>query len=156
VPAGICRRCGELLNAHANFCWFCGAAQSDDPSPTTQAVPVVSVDQPVAAEAATDPDRDRDVLVIGSGGVTGTRLELEHNVTTFGRSRDSGIVLDDVSVSRHHGVFTRTASGRVNVRDLNSLNGTYVNGVRVDETTLRNGDELRIGKFKLIFWGATA
>ena len=154
MPSGTCRRCGELLNAQANFCWYCGAAQSDDPSPTTQSVPVVSVDAPIAPSASVAPaDGSVDLLVVGSGGVSGSRLELNENVTTFGRSDDSVIVLDDVSVSRRHGVFTRTASGRVTVRDLNSLNGTYVNGVRVDETTLRNGDEVQIGKFKLIFWG---
>jgi pSer/pThr/pTyr-binding forkhead associated (FHA) protein len=63
------------------------------------------------------------------------------------------VFLDDVSVSRHHAIFTRTASGRVTVRDLNSLNGTYVNAARVEEATLKNADELQIGKFKLIFWG---
>jgi pSer/pThr/pTyr-binding forkhead associated (FHA) protein len=119
-------------------------------------VPVVVVDQPVPATLATEVTEGVDVVVVATGGVTGTRLELADSVTTFGRSDDSGIVLDDVSVSRHHGVFTRTASGRVTVRDLNSLNGTYVNGARVDETVLRNGDEIQIGKFKLIFWGAAS
>jgi len=61
-----------------------------------------------------------------------------------------------VSVSRHHAVFTRTASGRITVRDLNSLNGTYVNGARVEETSLHSGDEIQIGKYKLIFWQAAA
>jgi pSer/pThr/pTyr-binding forkhead associated (FHA) protein len=52
-------------------------------------------------------------------------------------------------------VFTRTASGRITLRDLNSLNGTYVNGERVEETVLHSADEVQIGKFKLVFWGAT-
>ncbi len=60
-----------------------------------------------------------------------------------------------MSVSRHHAVFTRTASGRITLRDLNSLNGTYVNGKRVEETTLHSADEVQIGKFKLVFWEAT-
>jgi pSer/pThr/pTyr-binding forkhead associated (FHA) protein len=41
------------------------------------------------------------------------------------------------------------------LRDLNSLNGTYVNGTRVEETTLHSADEVQIGKFKLVFWEAT-
>ena len=65
------------------------------------------------------------------------------------------ILLDDVSVSRHHALITRTASGRITLRDLNSLNGTYVNGARVEETTLHSGDEVQIGKYKLVFWAAT-
>jgi pSer/pThr/pTyr-binding forkhead associated (FHA) protein len=117
---------------------------------------VVVVDQPVPASVSAEVVEGVDVVVVATGGVTGTRLELNDSATTFGRSGDSGILLDDVSVSRHHGVFTRTASGRVTVRDLNSLNGTYVNGARVDETVLRNGDEIQIGKFKLIFWGAAS
>ena len=64
-------------------------------------------------------------------------------------------MLDDVSVSRHHAIFTRTASGRITLRDLNSLNGTYVNGTRVEETTLHSADEVQIGKYKLVFWEAT-
>jgi pSer/pThr/pTyr-binding forkhead associated (FHA) protein len=76
-------------------------------------------------------------------------------VTTVGRHEASDLLLDDVSVSRHHAVFTRTASGRITLRDLNSLNGTYVNGKRVEETTLHSADEVQIGKFKLVFWEAT-
>jgi pSer/pThr/pTyr-binding forkhead associated (FHA) protein len=75
--------------------------------------------------------------------------------TSVGRETDTDVLLDDVSVSRRHAVFTRTASGRVTVRDLNSLNGTYVNGSRVDEVALRTGDEVQIGKFKLGFWATT-
>jgi len=72
-----------------------------------------------------------------------------------GRHENSDLLLDDVSVSRHHAIFTRTASGRITLRDLNSLNGTYVNGTRVEETTLHSADEVQIGKFKLVFWEAT-
>jgi pSer/pThr/pTyr-binding forkhead associated (FHA) protein len=71
-----------------------------------------------------------------------------------GRQAGNDVVLDDVTVSRHHALFTSTASGRVTVRDLNSLNGTYVNGSRVEEVTLRTHDEVQIGKFKLTFVAA--
>ena len=94
-------------------------------------------------------------LVIAAGPQAGTRIELTNDVTTVGRHEASDLLLDDVSVSRHHGVFTRTASGRITLRDLNSLNGTYVNGKRVEETPLRSADEVQIGKFKLVFWEAT-
>jgi pSer/pThr/pTyr-binding forkhead associated (FHA) protein len=97
----------------------------------------------------------RDELVIASGTQAGSRFELKDEMTTVGRHEASDILLDDVSVSRRHAVFTRTASGRITLRDLNSLNGTYVNGERVEETVLHSADEVQIGKFKLVFWGAT-
>jgi pSer/pThr/pTyr-binding forkhead associated (FHA) protein len=152
-----CRRCGEILNANANFCWSCGAPQHDSSSPETVAVPVVSADERLDPDATTEPtSRMLDVLVVATGELAGDRFDLTNEIVTVGRHEASDVFLDDVSVSRHHGLFTKTASGRVTVRDLNSLNGTYVNGARVDETVLHSGDEVQIGKFKLIFWGATS
>ncbi|MDE3065877.1 MAG: FHA domain-containing protein [Acidobacteriota bacterium] len=95
-----------------------------------------------------------DELVVASGPDAGTRYELVKETTTVGRHESSDLLLDDVSVSRHHAVFTRTASGRITLRDLNSLNGTYVNGARVEETALHSADEVQVGKFKLVFWEA--
>jgi pSer/pThr/pTyr-binding forkhead associated (FHA) protein len=94
-------------------------------------------------------------LVIISGLDAGRAFDITKEVTTAGRHETSDVLLDDVSVSRHHAIFTRTASGRITLRDLNSLNGTYLNGGRVEETTLHSGDEVQIGKFKLVFWEAT-
>ncbi len=96
-----------------------------------------------------------DVLVVASGSTAGSRYELDKEVTTVGRHENSDLLLDDVSVSRHHAIITRTASGRITLRDLNSLNGTYVNGARVQESTLHSADEVQIGKFKLVFWAAS-
>jgi len=150
-----CRRCGELLNANANFCWSCGAPQHDATSPETLAVPVVGTHENLQLHGHTAPlSPHGDQLVIV--GRTQDPYVLTGDVTTVGRHDDSDIVLDDVSVSRHHALFTRTASGRITLRDLNSLNGTYVNGVRVEETTLHSADEVQIGKFKLIFWRAVS
>jgi pSer/pThr/pTyr-binding forkhead associated (FHA) protein len=95
-----------------------------------------------------------DALVVVRGATAGETLELSAEVTTVGRQKGNDLVLDDVTVSRHHALFTVTASGRVTVRDLNSLNGTYVNGSRVEEVTLRTFDEVQIGKFKLTFVAA--
>ena len=97
-----------------------------------------------------------DELVVITGDTAGSRFELEKEVTTAGRDEESDVLLDDVAVSRHHAIFTRTASGRVTLRDLNSLNGTYVNGARVEETAMHSADEVQIGKFKLVFWEATS
>jgi pSer/pThr/pTyr-binding forkhead associated (FHA) protein len=97
----------------------------------------------------------RDQLVIATGTQAGSRFELVNETTSAGRHEKSDVLLDDVSVSRHHAIFTRTASGRITLRDLNSLNGTYVNGARVEETTLHSADEVQVGKFKLVFWEAS-
>lgn len=151
-----CRRCGEILNANANFCWSCGAPQHDASSPETIAVPVVNAPEVMFPGSSRGPHGEHsDELVIASGPTAGTRIELVKEITTAGRHENSDLLLDDVSVSRHHAIFTRTASGRITLRDLNSLNGTYVNGARVEETTLHSADEVQIGKFKLVFWEAT-
>jgi hypothetical protein len=149
--ASGCRRCGEILNANANFCWFCGASQHDDKGVETASLPVVVNDDLLGAAA--QPSGDSDCLLISRGQDEGDLVELTSDIVSVGRHEDSVVVLDDVSVSRHHAVFTRTASGRWTVRDLNSLNGTYVNGERVDEVVLRSGDEIRVGKYKVVFWG---
>ncbi|HET8990783.1 MAG TPA: FHA domain-containing protein [Acidimicrobiales bacterium] len=152
-----CRRCGEILNANANFCWACGAPQHATSSPETVAVPVVHAPDTWHPEAWRGPGGEHgDELVIAAGPEAGSRIELTGDVTSVGRHEASDILLDDVSVSRHHAVFTRTASGRITLRDLNSLNGTYVNGRRVEETTLHSADEVQIGKFKLVFWEANS
>jgi hypothetical protein len=152
-----CRRCGEILNANANFCWSCGAPQHDSSSPETIAIPVVAVEDRLDPDASVEPEsRQEDILVVASGELAGQRYVLVNDIVTVGRHEASDVFLDDVSVSRHHCLFTKTASGRITVRDLNSLNGTYVNGARVEETTLHSSDEVQIGKFKLIFWGANS
>ena len=71
-------------------------------------------------------------------------------MTTSGRHPDSDIFLDDVTVSRRHAEFHRDW-GTFTVRDVGSLNGTYVNRERVEAATLSNGDEVQIGKFRLVF-----
>ena len=71
--------------------------------------------------------------------------------TTAGRHPESDIFLDDVTVSRRHAEIRRR-DGKFFVQDKGSLNGTYVNRQRVEETPLASGDELQIGKFKLVFF----
>ena len=68
---------------------------------------------------------------------------------------DSDIFLDDVTVSRKHATFV-ARGGTYVVRDSGSLNGTYVNRERIDETTLHQGDEVQIGKFRLVYYSAGA
>ena len=90
------------------------------------------------------------LLVVRRGPNAGARFLLDHDVTTSGRHPDSDIFLDDVTVSRRHAEFHRGGTG-FTVRDVGSLNGTYVNRERVESATLSNGDEVQIGKFRLVF-----
>src|SRR5215207_2230686 len=90
------------------------------------------------------------LLAVRRGPNAGARFLLDHDVTTSGRHPDSDIFLDDVTVSRRHAEFHREG-GTFTVRDVGSLNGTYVNRERVEAATLSNGDEVQIGKFRLVF-----
>ena len=83
-----------------------------------------------------------------------TPVQPSCSTTTIGRSPDSAVFLDDVTVSRKHAVFERRPGPAWFVHDVGSLNGTYVNGEQVDETKLATGDEVQIGRFKLTFFSA--
>ncbi|MGH2661064.1 MAG: FHA domain-containing protein, partial [Actinomycetota bacterium] len=74
--------------------------------------------------------------------------------TNAGRSPESAVFLDDITVSRQHAIIERRPDGAWFVRDAGSLNGTYVNRERVEVTKLATGDEIQIGKFKLAFFQA--
>jgi pSer/pThr/pTyr-binding forkhead associated (FHA) protein len=91
------------------------------------------------------------LLVVRKGPNEGSKYMLDAEVTRAGRHPDSDIFLDDITVSRRHAEIIRRADG-FHVIDTGSLNGTYVNRDRVDDTKLANGDELQIGKFKLVFF----
>jgi pSer/pThr/pTyr-binding forkhead associated (FHA) protein len=90
------------------------------------------------------------LLVVRRGPNAGSRFLLDSEVTEVGRRPDSDIFLDDVTVSRRHAEFYRQG-GRFAVRDVGSLNGTYVNRERIEEAALNGGDEVQIGKFRLVF-----
>jgi pSer/pThr/pTyr-binding forkhead associated (FHA) protein len=90
------------------------------------------------------------LLVVHRGPNAGSRFLLDSDLTTAGRHPDSDIFLDDVTVSRRHAEFYRMGN-RFTVRDVGSLNGTYVNRDRIEETELFSGDEVQVGKFRLVF-----
>ena len=90
------------------------------------------------------------LLVVKRGPNAGSRFLLDQSVTSAGRHPDSDIFLDDVTVSRRHAEF-RLDNREFNVVDVGSLNGTYVNREPVDSAVLANGDEVQIGKFRLVF-----
>ncbi|MER7013778.1 glycogen accumulation regulator GarA [Saccharopolyspora sp. NPDC000359] len=90
------------------------------------------------------------LLVVKRGPNAGSRFLLDRETTSAGRHPDSDIFLDDVTVSRRHAEFRREGNDFV-VVDVGSLNGTYVNREPVDTSVLANGDEVQIGKFRLVF-----
>lgn len=92
------------------------------------------------------------LLIVQRGPNTGARFLLDHEVTNAGRSPKSDIFLDDVTVSRRHVEFHRVDGG-YEVVDLGSLNGTYLNGTRIDTARrLNDGDEVQIGKYRMTYY----
>jgi len=90
------------------------------------------------------------LLVMQRGPSAGARFLLDAERTVAGRSTGADIFLDDVTVSRKHAEFVREGNQFV-VRDIGSLNGTYVNRTRIDQSVLRAGDEVQIGKYRMTF-----
>ena len=95
------------------------------------------------------------LLVVRRGPNAGARFLLDANVTTVGRHPDADIFLDDVTVSRRHSEFLRDGS-RFQIKDLGSLNGTYLDGDRIDIAELDEGSEVQVGKFRLTFYASRA
>jgi FHA domain/zinc-ribbon domain len=180
-----CARCGRPNPDGARFCSNCGsplvAARGGRPGPGLGAARQPGAPRP-GEETSTislnrdDPDRvdypypdsasvrelppGTAVLLVMRGPNAGSEFRLDGDLTTAGRHPDSDIFLDDVTVSRRHAEFYHER-GRFTVRDVGSLNGTYVNGSRIEEAELVGGDEVQIGKFRLQFitspdlWGQT-
>lgn len=152
----ICAQCGHRNDSEANFCSSCGARL--DAAEHTAAVPVVGPGAAVADlgddgedEAfLTDLPAGMGVLIVRHGPSAGSRYALSSDLTRAGRHPDSDIFLDDITVSRRHVEVSREGD-QYRVRDVGSLNGTYLNRERVEAGVLAAGDELQIGKFKLAF-----
>ena len=104
----------------------------------------------VALNAILDGPADRAMVVIHRGPAKGARFLIDQNEVAIGRSTDSPVFLDDVTVSRKHAVI-EGREGVFTLRDLGSLNGTYLNNQTVSESQLATGDEIQIGKFHLLF-----
>jgi pSer/pThr/pTyr-binding forkhead associated (FHA) protein len=112
--------------------------------------PADAPDDDVTVDLQTIPV-DLGMLIVKRGSKAGSRFALDQDVTTAGRHPESDIFLDDITVSRHHAEVIRTSAG-YEVRDAGSLNGTYLNRERIERSALGNGDELQVGKFKLVFF----
>jgi pSer/pThr/pTyr-binding forkhead associated (FHA) protein len=128
-------------------------APGDEATATIAPVAGVDSDEDEIALAAGDLAAGDAVLVVRRGPNVGERFPLDRDVTRAGRHPDSDIFLDDITVSRRHAEVHRL-DGRYTVRDTGSLNGTYLNRERIDDAPLVSGDEVQIGKYRLVFLSA--
>jgi pSer/pThr/pTyr-binding forkhead associated (FHA) protein len=164
----FCTQCGHSNTDDARFCSSCGAAlKPTAPAPSPGETSTITINagfEPgegdkersealsTADQAAVDAlPPGSALLVVRRGPNSGSRFLLDSDTTTAGRHPSSDIFLDDVTVSRRHAEFVRGDSG-FHVRDVGSLNGTYVNRERIDDATLAGGDEVQVGKYRLVFY----
>ncbi len=157
----FCTRCGQQNPDDSRFCARCGSPLTplgDSPAETTSTLAITGLDADHEADEGGADEAPVEALPAGSallvvkrGPNAGSRFLLDKDVTTAGRHPESDIFLDDVTVSRRHAEFRRTPGGFA-VRDVGSLNGTYLNRERIDSGELAGGDEVQIGKFRLVFF----
>lgn len=172
----FCTQCGKQNPDDARFCSQCGhrletaAAQDASDAPTGQ-VPAQRDGEATATitfgpgsessgslsaveAAAVDAlPPGHALLVVQRGPGAGSRFLMDTDLVAAGRHPASEIFLDDVTVSRRHAEFHRDGSV-FTVRDVGSLNGTYVNRDRIDEVRLKDGDEVQIGKYRLVYFSS--
>ena len=176
----FCTACGKQNPDDARFCSQCGhALTTDQPAspagtqPAGQESPgettsTMTFGGPMrASEHASEENSLNDadaaavdalpagsaLLVVQRGPSAGSRFLLDTELVAAGRHPESEIFLDDVTVSRRHAEFRRGPEG-YRVADVGSLNGTYVNRDRIDEVSLQGGDEVQIGKYRLVYFAS--
>lgn len=173
----FCTACGRQNPDDARFCAQCGTRLATDVTATGShpaTAPATPGAEPVDATATITfgaPEKESSdrqlspvdaaavdalppgsaLLVVQRGPGAGSRFLLDQDLVSAGRHPESEIFLDDVTVSRRHADFRRTAT-TFRVSDVGSLNGTYVNRDRIDELDLTDGDEVQIGKYRLVFF----
>ncbi|CAN5116750.1 hypothetical protein BH24ACT10_BH24ACT10_18450 [soil metagenome] len=166
----FCTQCGHQNPDCSRFCGGCGAALpatgGDGSTSSVETTSTISLSALESALEGDAPPAAREpgpgggsaealppgsaLLVVKRGPNAGSRFLLDADVTTAGRHPESDIFLDDVTVSRRHAEFAREGGGFV-VRDVGSLNGTYLNRERIEAAGLAGGDEVQIGKYRLVF-----
>ncbi|GIH80478.1 FHA domain-containing protein [Planobispora longispora] len=162
MPSVYCTQCGHANPEDARFCSRCGSplTRAEVPGDSTSTISLSGIEayeaetgEALLAErqAVEQLPPGTALLVAMRGPNAGSRFLLDSDLTTVGRHPESDIFLDDITVSRRHVEFYRRGGGVFTVRDVGSLNGTYVNRERIEEAPLYGGDEVQIGKFRLVF-----
>ncbi len=158
--AVYCNQCGHRNPPGATFCSSCGAVIEPGGSEETTVTfaPVEAVgdvaDDELTVSLGEFPATTA-MMVVKRGPNAGSKFMLDADVVRAGRHPDSDIFLDDITVSRRHAEIRRGSDGGFTVHDVGSLNGTYLNRERVEDGELVAGDELQIGKFKLVFFAGS-
>lgn len=155
-----CSRCGHPLDARDAVCDSCGFNQRI----ATAETGAIDIEAVTTGIQSSDLPGDVCTLTVMNGPAAGERYLLigePESSVTVGRAADTDIFLDDVTVSRHHGTFTRINSDPSSAPavwrydDNGSLNGTYINGARTEGSILADRDTLIIGKFKFSYRSVT-
>jgi ribosomal protein L37E len=170
----VCTRCGHRNAADSRFCSHCGTplrggVAAERASETTSTISISGLEaydaevtgqtqlpslSPEALAAVEALPSGSALLVVRRGPNSGSRFLLDGELTTAGRHPQSDIFLDDFTVSRRHVEFRRGQDGSFTVSDVGSLNGTYVNREPIESVVLSNGDEVQIGKYRLVFYSS--
>ena len=154
VDGVFCHNCGHRNPEGVNFCSSCGAAllaDGDDATITLHPADEGETTEDYPDVTSVEIPHGAGVLVVTRGPNIGARYLLGEDVVKAGRHPESDIFLDDITVSRRHVEITPSGDGAYALRDVGSLNGTYVNRERIEEAELSPGDEVQIGKFKLVY-----
>ena len=149
----FCTNCGHPNRDDARYCARCGRPLEDD---ATLSLTPIEAEEEHSEEFPLRHDElepGQGLLAVKRGPNAGSTFVLDDEVRTAGRNPESDVFLDDITVSRKHAQFERR-DGVWFVKDVGSLNGTYVNGRSVDEARLTSGDEVQIGRFKLTFFAS--
>lgn len=145
----VCPNCGAEISQGMSFCGECGT-RLDHGQSTVSFAPSFGEEAEPSAEGGGESGASL-IELDQVEGTAGRRMhDLGAEVVSVGRGQESSIFLDDVTVSRRHAEILRGDRG-YRIRDAGSLNGTYVNRVRVDSVDLRNGDEIQVGKYRFKF-----
>ncbi len=152
-----CTECGFLNAEGANYCQRCGAllerpvgtgGAGGEPITATYRIDETGELVPVELDEVTA--RGPALVIRAGGGREGESFAVEGERMSIGRRPESEVFLDDVTVSRDHALLIRRGEDWY-LDDCGSLNGTYVNRMRIESQKLDEGDELQIGKYKLTF-----
>ncbi|GAB3866840.1 hypothetical protein GCM10028801_39600 [Nocardioides maradonensis] len=162
----FCTNCGRQNPDDARFCSQCGTRLVGPDTPVAPPTDVTATIQFGGSDKVETSDRQLSavdaaavdalpvghaLLVVQKGPGAGSRFLLDQDEVTAGRHPQSAIFLDDVTVSRSHAIFRRTPAGYT-VEDAGSLNGTYVNRNRIEKVELHDGDEVQVGKYRLVYF----
>ncbi|RJP31218.1 MAG: FHA domain-containing protein [Actinobacteria bacterium] len=153
----FCTKCGHYNPESSIFCARCGLRfdqEDTSHSDSTVGLPAVEAESEEEIEVSlpTEPlEAGSALLVIRKGPDAGMSFTINRDVIVVGRHPESDIFLDDITVSRRHAEIRREGF-TFNLLDTGSLNGTYLNRERIEASPLENGDEVQIGKFRLLFF----